>query len=68
MKDNFYWGNPSSSMQTEGAWDEGGKGKSRTLKFLCFETKSLTNLRLLSVDSSLQTITSQVNCCFARNL
>lgn len=28
MKDNFYWGNSSSSMQTEGAWDEGGKGKS----------------------------------------
>ena len=24
----FYWGNSSSSMQTEGAWNEGGKGKS----------------------------------------
>ncbi|MDR0300638.1 MAG: glycoside hydrolase family 1 protein [Streptococcaceae bacterium] len=25
---NFYWGNSSSSMQTEGAWNEGGKGPS----------------------------------------
>lgn len=25
---NFLWGNSTSSMQTEGAWDEGGKGKS----------------------------------------
>lgn len=24
----FYWGNSVSSMQTEGAWNEGGKGKS----------------------------------------
>lgn len=24
----FLWGNSTSSMQTEGAWDEGGKGKS----------------------------------------
>ena len=28
LKDNFYWGNSVSSMQTEGAWNEGGKGKS----------------------------------------
>lgn len=28
LSDNFYWGNSVSSMQTEGAWDEGGKGKS----------------------------------------
>lgn len=28
MVDKFYWGNSSSSMQTEGAWDQGGKGKS----------------------------------------
>ena len=28
MKENFYWGNSSSSMQTEGAWNEGGKGPS----------------------------------------
>lgn len=25
---NFYWGNSTSSMQTEGAWNKGGKGKS----------------------------------------
>lgn len=25
---NFLWGNSTSSMQTEGAWDEDGKGKS----------------------------------------
>lgn len=25
---DFYWGNSSSSMQTEGAWNEGGKGLS----------------------------------------
>lgn len=28
LKDNFYWGNSVSSMQTEGAWNEGGKGPS----------------------------------------
>lgn len=28
FKRGFYWGNSVSSMQTEGAWDEGGKGKS----------------------------------------
>ncbi|SHF10351.1 6-phospho-beta-glucosidase [Atopostipes suicloacalis DSM 15692] len=28
LKENFYWGNSVSSMQTEGAWNEGGKGKS----------------------------------------
>ena len=28
LKNNFYWGNSVSSMQTEGAWNEGGKGKS----------------------------------------
>ena len=28
MKKNFYWGNSVSSMQTEGAWNEGGKGMS----------------------------------------
>ena len=28
MNKNFYWGNSSSSMQTEGAWDVDGKGKS----------------------------------------
>ncbi len=28
LKDTFLWGNSVSSMQTEGAWDEGGKGKS----------------------------------------
>lgn len=28
MKQGFYWGNSSSSMQTEGAWNEGGKGPS----------------------------------------
>ena len=26
--DNFFWGNSVSSMQTEGAWNEDGKGKS----------------------------------------
>lgn len=25
---NFLWGNSVSSMQTEGAWNEGGKGMS----------------------------------------
>ena len=28
MKAGFYWGNSASSMQTEGAWNEGGKGMS----------------------------------------
>ncbi|GEN94003.1 glycoside hydrolase family 1 protein [Pediococcus ethanolidurans] len=28
LRKNFFWGNSTSSMQTEGAWDEGGKGKS----------------------------------------
>jgi len=28
LKKGFLWGNSVSSMQTEGAWDEGGKGKS----------------------------------------
>lgn len=28
FKNGFYWGNSVSSMQTEGAWNEGGKGKS----------------------------------------
>lgn len=28
LKKNFYWGNSVSSMQTEGAWNEGGKGLS----------------------------------------
>jgi len=28
FKDDFYWGNSVSSMQTEGAWNEDGKGKS----------------------------------------
>src|SRR5699024_12557617 len=28
LKEDFYWGNSVSSMQTEGAWNEGGKGKS----------------------------------------
>lgn len=28
LNQNFYWGNSVSSMQTEGAWNEGGKGKS----------------------------------------
>ena len=28
LNSNFYWGNSVSSMQTEGAWNEGGKGKS----------------------------------------
>ncbi|MDN6161295.1 MAG: glycoside hydrolase family 1 protein [Atopostipes sp.] len=28
LNDNFYWGNSTSSMQTEGAWDKDGKGKS----------------------------------------
>jgi Beta-glucosidase/6-phospho-beta-glucosidase/beta-galactosidase len=28
MSKKFYWGNSSSSMQTEGAWNEGGKGPS----------------------------------------
>lgn len=28
FKKGFYWGNSVSSMQTEGAWNEGGKGKS----------------------------------------
>ena len=28
LKENFLWGNSVSSMQTEGAWNEGGKGMS----------------------------------------
>jgi 6-phospho-beta-glucosidase len=28
LPQNFFWGNSVSSMQTEGAWDKGGKGKS----------------------------------------
>jgi len=28
LQDGFLWGNSVSSMQTEGAWNEGGKGKS----------------------------------------
>jgi len=28
LKQNFLWGNSVSSMQTEGAWDKGGKGLS----------------------------------------
>lgn len=28
LPDNFLWGNSVSSMQTEGAWNEGGKGRS----------------------------------------
>jgi 6-phospho-beta-glucosidase len=28
LPDNFLWGNSVSSMQTEGAWNEGGKGMS----------------------------------------
>ncbi len=28
LKKGFFWGNSTSSMQTEGAWDQGGKGKS----------------------------------------
>lgn len=28
LKKDFYWGNSVSSMQTEGAWNEGGKGPS----------------------------------------
>lgn len=28
MKNTFFWGDSSSSMQTEGAWNEGGKGPS----------------------------------------
>lgn len=28
LRDDFLWGNSVSSMQTEGAWNEGGKGKS----------------------------------------
>lgn len=28
MPKNFFWGNSSSSMQTEGGWNEGGKGLS----------------------------------------
>ncbi len=28
LKDNFFWGNSTSSMQTEGGWNEGGKGLS----------------------------------------
>lgn len=28
LRKNFYWGNSVSSMQTEGAWNEGGKGPS----------------------------------------
>lgn len=28
MPEHFFWGNSSSSMQTEGGWNEGGKGPS----------------------------------------
>ena len=28
LRNDFLWGNSVSSMQTEGAWDQGGKGKS----------------------------------------
>ncbi len=28
MPKDFFWGNSVSSMQTEGAWDEDGKGRS----------------------------------------
>ena len=28
LASNFYWGGSVSSFQTEGAWDEGGKGLS----------------------------------------
>lgn len=28
LPQGFLWGNSVSSMQTEGAWNEGGKGKS----------------------------------------
>lgn len=28
MEKDFLWGNSVSSMQTEGAWNEGGKGLS----------------------------------------
>jgi len=28
VKEKFFWGDSSSSMQTEGAWKEGGKGLS----------------------------------------
>ena len=28
LKQGFLWGNSTSSMQTEGAFDEGGKGQS----------------------------------------
>lgn len=28
LKDDFFWGNSVSSMQTEGGWNEGGKGLS----------------------------------------
>ncbi|SYW14215.1 glycoside hydrolase family 1 protein [Oenococcus oeni] len=28
IKEGFFWGNSTSSMQTEGAWNEGGKGMS----------------------------------------
>ena len=28
LKKGFFWGNSTSSMQTEGAWDQGGKGLS----------------------------------------
>lgn len=28
MENNFFWGDSSSSMQTEGAWNQGGKGPS----------------------------------------
>ena len=28
MPKDFFWGNSVSSMQTEGAWDEDGKGLS----------------------------------------
>jgi len=28
LPENFFWGNSTSSMQTEGAWNVDGKGKS----------------------------------------
>ena len=28
MPKDFFWGNSTSSMQTEGGWNEGGKGPS----------------------------------------
>lgn len=37
MTEPFFWGNSSSSMQTEGAWNEGGKGLS------VYDIKQATN-------------------------